>query len=153
MRVYGCWAKEFCGSRFRRIPAFGHGPGVGNATRPTAPPSDFAAAGRAVREPIRPKGLRTLTPGGLVWLLRQQGVGVNDCRRYVDELPVRRARVLTEQLKSRRLVDRVTFHENALCQLRDRAAAEGAFEVVVLGEAAQHDVDRALPVLGSASVM
>ncbi|HLM93188.1 MAG TPA: hypothetical protein VK273_05205 [Gaiellaceae bacterium] len=69
---------------------------------------------------------------------------VNDCRSHVDELPVRRARVLAE-LESDRLVHRVAFHENALRSLRDRSAAEGAFEVVVLGEASQHDVD--LPLL------
>ena len=56
--------------------------------------------------------------------------------------------MLTEQLKSCPFVDRVAFHENALRPLCDGAAAEGAFEVVVLSEAAQHDVDRALPVLG-----
>ena len=42
----------------------------------------------------------------------------------------------------------MAFHENALRSLGDRSAAEGAFEVVVLGEAAQNDVDRALSVLG-----
>ncbi len=56
--------------------------------------------------------------------------------------------MLTEQVKSRGLVDRMAFHENTLRSLRHRAAAEGAFEVVVLGEASQHDVDRTLPVLG-----
>ena len=53
--------------------------------------------------------------------------------------------MLAEQFESDRLVHRVAFHENALRSLRDRSAAEGAFEVVVLGEASQHDVD--LPLL------
>jgi hypothetical protein len=75
-------------------------------------------------------------------------VAVDHCGRDVDELPVRRARVLSEELESRRLVNRVAFHEDALRTFGDGAAAEGAFEIVVFGEAAQHDVDRALPVLG-----
>jgi hypothetical protein len=35
----------------------------------------------------------------------------------------------------------------ALGTLGQRAAPEGTLELVVFGEAAQHDVDRALPVL------
>ena len=46
------------------------------------------------------------------------------------------------------LVDAVALHEDALGALRERPPAKRAFEVVELGEAAQDDVDRALPVLG-----
>ena len=63
------------------------------------------------------------------------------------------ARLLAQHLEGARLVDRVAFHQDALGALGERAAPEGAFEVVVLGEPAQHDVDRALPVVASASVM
>ena len=41
----------------------------------------------------------------------------------------------------------VAFHQDALGALRQGAAAKRALEVLVLGEPAQHDVDRALPVL------
>jgi hypothetical protein len=41
----------------------------------------------------------------------------------------------------------VAFHEDALRAFDLSSAAERAFEVVVLREAAQDDVDRALPVL------
>ena len=41
----------------------------------------------------------------------------------------------------------MAFHQDALGPLGDRAARECALEIVVLGEAAQDDVDRALPVL------
>ena len=42
----------------------------------------------------------------------------------------------------------MAFHQDALGTLGDGAPAERAFEIVVLGEAAQHDIDRALPILG-----
>ena len=45
------------------------------------------------------------------------------------------------------LVDGVAFHQHALGAFDQRAPPERAFEVLVFGEAAQHDVDRALPVL------
>ena len=41
----------------------------------------------------------------------------------------------------------MTLHQDALGSLDDRAAAERALEVVVLGEPAKHDVDRALPIV------
>ena len=64
------------------------------------------------------------------------------------ELAVGGARVFAQHLEGGGLVDGVAFHQDALGPLGQRAATERAFEVVVLGEAAQHDVDRALPVLG-----
>ena len=45
------------------------------------------------------------------------------------------------------LIDGVAFHQNAFGALNQSAASECTFEVVVFGEASQHDVDRALPVL------
>jgi hypothetical protein len=86
---------------------------------------------------------RPVHRGGRLRLLRQQSVAVDDCGRHVDELSVRRARVLTQHLEGRRLIDRVAFHEDALRTFGDGAATEGAFEIVVLGETAQDDVDRA----------
>ena len=44
------------------------------------------------------------------------------------------------------IVDRVAFHQDSLCSLYQRAASEGALEIVIFGEPAEHDVDRALPV-------
>jgi len=52
-----------------------------------------------------------------------------------------------KHLESARLVDGVAFHQDALGALGERPTPERAFKVVVLGEAAQHDVDRALPVV------
>jgi len=45
--------------------------------------------------------------------------------------------MLAEELMSRRLIECVAFHEDASCAFDDGAAAEGAFEFVVLGEAAR----------------
>jgi hypothetical protein len=80
-------------------------------------------------------------------------MAADHCERDVDQLPVCRKRVLTEQLKSRRLVNRVAFHEDALRALGDGAAAEGAFEVVVLGEATQPMSIELCQSFASASVM
>src|SRR3954447_8542158 len=41
----------------------------------------------------------------------------------------------------------MTLHQDALGSLGDRAAPKRALEVVVLGEPAEHDVDRALPIV------
>jgi hypothetical protein len=65
----------------------------------------------------------------------------------VSQLAVGDARVLAQQFERAVLVDRVAFHQSALGPLGQRPASERAFEVVILGEPAQHDVDRALPVL------
>ena len=46
-----------------------------------------------------------------------------------------------------RLVDGVALHQDPLGALDEGTTPERALEVVVLGEAAQHDVDRALPVV------
>ena len=77
----------------------------------------------------------------------EQAVAVDDGGGEVDELAVVDARVFAQHLEGARLVDGVAFHQDALGAFDQRAAPERAFEVVVLGEAAQHDVDRALPVL------
>jgi hypothetical protein len=71
---------------------------------------------------------------------------VDDRGGHVDELAVRRARLVTEQLKSCPLVHRVALHQDSFRPLDVSPPPEGAFEFVVLSEAAQHDVDRALPV-------
>src|SRR5215218_4118205 len=46
------------------------------------------------------------------------------------------------------LVHRVALHQDPLGALGDRPTHERTFQIVVLGEPAQHDVDRALPVPG-----
>ena len=56
-------------------------------------------------------------------------------------------RSLAQHLERARLVEIVALHQDALGTLGQRAAPERSLQVVVLGEAAQHDVDRALPVL------
>jgi hypothetical protein len=56
--------------------------------------------------------------------------------------------VVAEHCERSGLVDAVAFHQDALGALGGGAAAECALEVVVFGEAAKDDVDRALPVVG-----
>jgi hypothetical protein len=51
-----------------------------------------------------------------------------------------------QELEGARSVDRVALHQDSFRPLDLGSPPEGAFEVVVLSEAAQHDVDRALPV-------
>ena len=75
-------------------------------------------------------------------------MAVHDRGGDVDELPIGGARLLTQHVERRFLADRMAFHQDPLGALRDGSTAEGAFEIVILGEAPQHDVDRALPVLG-----
>jgi HAD superfamily hydrolase (TIGR01458 family) len=47
-----------------------------------------------------------------------------------------------QQAEGAGLVDAVAFHQDALGTLGQRVAPERAFELVILGEAAQHDVER-----------
>jgi hypothetical protein len=88
-----------------------------------------------------------------VWLFQQQAMAADHCGGNVDELPVRRSRLFTQQLECGRPVNRVAFHEDALRALGDGAAAEGAFEVVVLGGATQHMSIELCQSFASASVM
>jgi hypothetical protein len=74
-------------------------------------------------------------------------VAIDDGRRQVDQFAVADARLIAEHLEGALLVDGVAFHEDALRALDLCAAPERAFEVLVFGEAAEHDVDRTLPVL------
>ena len=53
------------------------------------------------------------------------------------------ARKVTEHRECAALVDLVALHEHALGALGQRAAAEGALQVMVRGEAAERDVQRA----------
>jgi hypothetical protein len=59
----------------------------------------------------------------------------------LDELAAVPLRVCTQELECLLLVDAVDGHQDAFCSLDDRAPAEGALEVVELGEAAQDDVE------------
>ena len=74
-------------------------------------------------------------------------MAVDDGGGEVEEFAVVGPGVLAEQFVGVLLVDCVAFHEDAFGAFDQRAASESAFEVVVFGEASQHDVDRALPVL------
>jgi hypothetical protein len=78
---------------------------------------------------------------------REQAVAVVDGGGKVDQLAVVGVRLLAQHLERAGFVDAVAFHEDALGSLDQRAAPERGFAVVVFGEAAQDDVDRALPVL------
>jgi hypothetical protein len=74
-------------------------------------------------------------------------VAIDDGRGKVDQLAVAHPRLLAQHLERARLVDRVAFHQNALGSLGQRAPPKRAPELVIFGEAPQHDVDRALLVL------
>ena len=65
----------------------------------------------------------------------------------VDDLPVGPAGVLPEQMEGLLLVEGVTLHQDPFGPLRDGPAAEGALEGVVLREALERDVHRALHLL------
>ena len=81
-------------------------------------------------------------------------MAVDNGRGDVDQLPSGVLGVVSEQLERSRVVDGVALHQDALGPLGHGATPERALEVVVLGEAAQDDVDRALPVCDpSPSVM
>ena len=75
-------------------------------------------------------------------------MAVHDCRGDVDELSIGGTGFPAQHLERLFLADRVAFHENALGAFRHGAAAKSAFEIVILREPPQHDVDRALPILG-----
>ena len=97
----------------------------------------------------RTNGARPVTPSPVrrrLRLLRKQGVAVDDGSGDIDELAVGGTRVVAQHLERARLVDGVAFHQDPLGALGEGTAPECALEVVVLGEAAQDDVDRALPV-------
>jgi hypothetical protein len=78
-------------------------------------------------------------------------MAVDDDGSHIDELAACVAGVAAEHGKARRLVDRVTFHPDSLGTFGNGATSKRAFEVLVLGEAAQ-GVDRALLASPSASV-
>jgi len=74
-------------------------------------------------------------------------VPVDDGGGEIDQFAVGDTRLLAQHREGAFLVDGVAFHEDALRAFGQRAAPERALEVVIFGEAAQHDIDRALPVL------
>ena len=77
----------------------------------------------------------------------QEAMAVDDRRGEVDELAVIDTGLLAQHLECARLVDAVALHEDPLGSLGQRAAPECALEILILGEAPEHDVDRALPIL------
>ncbi len=74
-------------------------------------------------------------------------MAVDDGGGKVDQLAVIDTGLLAEHLEGARLVDAVALHQDPLGSLGQGTAPECALEVLVLGEASEHDVDRALPVL------
>ena len=57
--------------------------------------------------------------------------------------------VVAQHLERAVGVDRVPRHQDSFCLLDHGAASERSLQVVVLGEALQRDVDRALQLLGA----
>ena len=72
---------------------------------------------------------------------------VDDRGREIDEPAIGHPRLLAQHRKRARPVDLVALHQDPLGAFDERAATKRALEVVILGEASQDDVDRALPVL------
>ena len=71
----------------------------------------------------------------------------------VSELSAVVLGVVSEHFESFVRVDGMACHQDALGLLDRCSASEGAFEVVVLGEPLQGDVDCALQLLGVLSTM
>ena len=80
-------------------------------------------------------------------------MAVDDRRGHVCELLAVVLRVIAEQLERLVGVDRVAGHQYPLGLLDQRPAPEGPLQALVLGEALQRDVDRALQLLGVVSTM
>ena len=80
-------------------------------------------------------------------------MALDHCRRDVAELAAVVLGVVAQHLERALGVDRVPGHEDALRLLDQRAAPEGSLQALVLGEALQRDVDRALQFLREPSVM
>jgi len=74
-------------------------------------------------------------------------VAVDDGGGEVDQLAVADTRLIAKHLEGVLLIDGMPFHQDALGTLDRCAAAERALEVAELGESAQHDVNRALPIV------
>ena len=84
---------------------------------------------------------------------QQQEVAVDDRRGDVGELVAVVLGVVAEHPERPVGVDPVAGHQDALRLLDHRPASECALQVVVLGEALQGDVDRALQLLRVVSTM
>src|SRR5690348_17812522 len=75
-------------------------------------------------------------------------MAVDDRLGDVDDLVAVVLRVVAQHFERPLGADPVPSHQDSLGLLDDRAAPECALEAVVLGEALQRDVDRALQLVG-----
>jgi hypothetical protein len=78
----------------------------------------------------------------------EQEVTLDDRLGYVDELPSVGLGVVAKQVERPVRGDPVPGHQDALRLFDRRAPAEGTLQILVLREALQRDVDRALELLG-----
>jgi hypothetical protein len=74
-------------------------------------------------------------------------VALDDCGGDIAELAAVVLRLVAQHPEGLVGVDRVAGHQDPLCLLDHRSATERSLQVVVLGEALQRDVDRALQLL------
>ena len=95
---------------------------------------------QSVRQPLR------LERG--FWWAGEECAAVDDGVCDVDQFSVAAAGVGAKQFERGRIIDVVAFHQDALGALDQRAACECALQVLELGEAAKHDVERALQLFG-----
>src|SRR5437763_11376155 len=87
------------------------------------------------------EGREALTSGRKEPMTGHYGLG------HVHQLALGAPSVISEHVEGGLLVDPVALHQDALRPLRNRPAAERAFEIVVLREATEDDVDGALQLL------
>ena len=97
---------------------------------------------------LRPGGYVAGAAGSRLFERRQQQeVAVDDRLGDVDELAAVVLRVVAQHLERSVGIDGVAGHQDPLRLLDRRATPERALQAVVLGEALQGDVDRALQLL------
>jgi hypothetical protein len=64
---------------------------------------------------------------------------------HVDDTAIRPPRFVAEEREGCTLAYSVAFHQDSLRPFDERAAAERPLEALILGEAAEHDLDHVLP--------
>ena len=69
----------------------------------------------------------------------------NGCRD-IDELAIRPACLVAQKSERALLVDRMAFHQNPLGAFGDRPPGECSFQIAVLGEPVERDLDGVAPV-------
>ena len=84
----------------------------------------------------------------MIWLYRRPILDYwaehDESLGHIDKLAARPPGVSPQHVERLAFVERVALHQDALGTFDQGAASEGSLEVLILGEASQNDVDRAL---------